>query len=302
MGREVMMDPVAVFDSRRCTLGEGPYFDDRTGRFCWVDILGSRVLWSRPEDGTVGELPLPGHVGAAVPRRDGGLVVCLPVGPALLDPDGTLRPLGTYRDADVAALGFAPAPGPALRSNDAKADRAGRLWLGTMAYDASPGAGALYRLDPGAADPVRVLGEVTISNGLGWSPDGTVMYYADTPTRRVDAFDYDQDAGVLGSRRTFATIDVGFPDGLCVDADGGVWVALWQGGAVRRYLPGGRLDRVVSVPTRQVTSCAFGGAGYRTLLVTTAAVDRPPGEHGAGLTYACTPGDVVGLPVDRHAG
>jgi sugar lactone lactonase YvrE len=296
------VDPVAVFDARRCTLGEGPYFDDRTGWFAWVDILGSRLLWSRPEDGTVGELPLPGHVGAAVPRRDGGLVVCLPAGPALLDPDGTLRALGTFRDADAAALGFAPAPGPALRSNDAKSDRAGRLWLGTMAYDATPGAGALYRLDPGAAGPVRALGEVTISNGLGWSPDGTVMYFVDTPTRRVDAFEYDQDAGALGQRRTFATIDAGFPDGLCVDADGGVWVALWQGSAVRRYLPDGRLDRAVPVPTPQVTSCAFGGAGYRTLLVTTAAVDRPPGEQGAGLTYACTPGDAVGLPVDRYAG
>jgi sugar lactone lactonase YvrE len=296
------VDPVTVFDWRRCVLGEGPYFDDRSGRFGWVDILGSRVLWSGPEDGAVGELPLPGHVGAAVPRRDGGLVVCLPVGPTLLDPDGTLRALGTYRDADIAALGLVSASGPALRSNDAKADRAGRLWLGTMAYDATPGAGALYRLDPGAAGPVRVLGEVTISNGLGWSLDGTVMYYVDTPTRRVDAFEYDQDTGTLGLRRMFTTIDIGFPDGLCVDADGGVWVALWQGGAVRRYLPDGRLDRVVPVPTSQVTSCAFGGAGYRTLLVTTAAVDRPPGEHEAGLTYACTPGDVVGLPVDRYAG
>ncbi|HKA69919.1 MAG TPA: SMP-30/gluconolactonase/LRE family protein [Actinomycetes bacterium] len=295
------MEPVAVLDARRCALGEGPHFDDRTGRFGWVDILGSRVLWSRPEDGTAGELSVPGHVGAAVPRRDGGLVLCLPAGPALLDPDGALRALGSYADADTAALGTAPRRGPALRSNDAKADRAGRLWLGTMAYDETPGAGTLYRLDPGAPGPVRVLGDLTISNGLGWSPDGTVMYYVDSPTGRLDAFDYDLDTGTLGRRRTFATIDAGFPDGLCVDADGGVWVALWRGSAVRRYRPDGRLDRVVPVPTPQVTSCAFGGNGCRTLVITTAAVDLPD-DAAAGLTYAHIPGDVVGLPVDRYAG
>lgn len=300
------MAPVTVLDARRCTLGEGPYFDDRTGRFGWVDILGRRLLWSRPADGTTGELALPGHVGAAVPRRDGGFVVCLPAGPALLDEDGALHPLGSYADADAAAgelppAGMAPL-GPALRSNDAKADRVGRLWLGTMAYDETPGAGALYRLDPGAAGPVRVLGDVTVSNGLGWSPDGTVMYYVDSPTRRVDAFDYDQDTGELGTRRPFATIDAGFPDGLCVDADGGVWVAIWRGGAVRRYRPDGRLHAVVPVPTWQVTSCAFGGHGYRTLVITTAAVDRPDDEAAAGRTYAYTPDDVVGLPVDRYAG
>ncbi|HKD95958.1 MAG TPA: SMP-30/gluconolactonase/LRE family protein [Micromonosporaceae bacterium] len=295
------MDSVAVFDARRCALGEGPYFDDRTGRFGWVDILGSRVLWSRPADGSTGELSMPGHVGAAVPRRDGGLVVCLPAGPALLDPDGTVRALGSYSDADAEALGAAPPPGPALRSNDAKADRVGRLWVGTMAYDESPGAGALYRLDPGAPGPVRVFGDLTVSNGLGWSPDGTVMYYIDSPTGGVDAFDYDPDTGTLSGRRIFAMIDTGFPDGLCVDADGGVWVAIWLGSAVRRYRPDGRLDRVVPVPTPQVTSCAFGGDGFRTLVITTAAVDQPD-DDAAGLTYAHIPGDVVGLPVDRYAG
>jgi sugar lactone lactonase YvrE len=296
---------VSVFDGRTCRLGEGPHYDERTGWVVWVDILGSRIVWRDLAGAEVGETPTAGHVGAAVPRRDGGLVLCLPTGPVLADPDGTVRPLGTYAEAD-AAVGVPPsAEAPALRSNDAKADPAGRLWLGTMTYDQIPGRGALYRLDPGAGVPRRILGDVTISNGLGWSPDRATMYYVDTPTRRIDAFAYDIDTGELGERSPFATIEGTaegpFPDGLCVDADGGVWVALWNGSAVRRYTPDGRLDRVVDLPTPLVTSCAFAGEEFTTLVITTAAGNWPADDH-AGRTYAYEPGDVVGRPVDRYAG
>lgn len=300
-----------VFDERVCRLGEGPHYDERTGRVVWVDILGSKVLWrvvgstqggDRQEE--QGELRVDGHPGAAVPRREGGLVLCLPDGPALLDADGTLRMLGTYAQADAAAGRPRPADAPTIRSNDAKADPDGRLWLGTMAYDETPGAGALYRLTPGAAGPVRVIGDVTVSNGLGWSPDGLTMYYIDSPTRRIDAFAYDPDRGELGERRRFveAEADWGFPDGMCVDAAGGVWVAFWGGGAVRRFTPDGRLERVVKVGTPQVTSCTFVGEKYDLLVVTTAAGDAAKAGPGAGLTYAHRPGDVVGRPVDRFAG
>lgn len=300
---------VEVFDDRVCRLGEGPFYDDRTGRVGWVDILGRAVLWRAPSSGETGAFDTPEDVGAAVPRRDGGLVLCLPNGPVLRDPDGTTHALGTFAEADAAARGTdggpdgAPAAGgPTLRANDAKADPTGRLWLGTMAYDETPGAGALYRLDPGARVPVRVLSAVTISNGLGWSPDGTRMYYVDTPTRRVDVFDIDLATGEITGRRPFAEVEpgAGYPDGLCVDAEGGVWVALWEGGAVRRYRPDGGLDRVVEVGTPRVTSCAFAGDGYDLLVITTAALDS--GEPGAGLTYAYRPGDVVGRPADRYAG
>lgn len=304
-----------VFDGRVCRLGEGPFYDDRTGRVGWVDILGRAVLWQELSSGRTGALDAPDDVGAAVPRQGGGLVLCLPAGPVLWDPDGTTRALAGFAEADAAggdvgAAADPPAAGdaagsrgaPKLRANDAKADPAGRLWLGTMAYDETPGAGALYRLDPGARVPVRVLSGVTISNGLGWSPDGTRMYYADTPTGRVDVFDYDPATGALSGRRPFAHVDsgAGYPDGLCVDAEGGVWVALWGGGAVRRYRPDGSLDRVVEVGTPRVTSCAFAGEGYDLLVITTAGLDT--GEPGAGLTYVYRPGDVVGSPVDRYAG
>src|SRR5690606_17073719 len=291
---------VEIFDRRVCQLGEGPYYDDQLGRVGWVDILGRAVLWHEVATGRTGALATAGHVGAAVPRAAGGLVLCLPAGPMLLDLDGGRTHVGTFAEADRAA-GLTPSDSPALRANDAKADPAGRLWLGTMAYDETPGAGALYRLDPGAEQLVRVLGEVTISNGLGWSPDGSRMYYVDTPTRRVDVFDYDLATGEAVGRRPFVTVpeDAGSPDGLCVDADGGVWVALWGGGAVRRYTPDGALDRVVEVGTPLTTSCAFVGDGYDQLIITTASVQ--PGE-GAGLTYRYHPGDVTGRPVDRYRG
>jgi sugar lactone lactonase YvrE len=297
------MSSVDVFDDRRCILGENPHYDERTRRVVWVDILGSRVLWRSVDGNGAGESEVDGHVGAAVPAESGGLVLCLTDGPALLDPDGTTRVLQTCAAADAAA-GITPATdAPRVRCNDAKADPAGRLWLGTMAYDEAPGAGALYRLDPAAPGLVRVLGDVTISNGLGWSPDGVTMYYIDTATGRVDAFDYDLATGTPANRRPFAVVDgPGVPDGLCVDADGGVWVALWNGSAVHRYLPDGRLDRVVNLPAPRVTSCAFAGDDYRLLIITTSSVRHPPEDTAAGLTYVCEPGDVVGAAVHRYAG
>lgn len=292
-----------VFDNRICQLGEGPYYDERTDRVGWVDILGRAVLWRDLGTGQTGALATAGDVGAAVPREGGGLVLCLPAGPVLLDPDGGRRHLATFAEADLAAGRPAAGGRPRLRANDAKADPFGRLWLGTMAYDQTPGAGALYRLDPGAGSPVRVLDGVTISNGLGWSPDRTRMYYVDTPTKRIDVFDYDGERGTASGRRPFAAIEdgAGSPDGLCVDAAGGVWVALWLGGAVRRYAPDGTLDREVPVGTPLVTSCAFAGPGYERLVVTTASVDRPD-DRSAGLTYVHVPEDVTGTPVHRYAG
>ncbi|MBX6356037.1 MAG: SMP-30/gluconolactonase/LRE family protein [Micromonosporaceae bacterium] len=294
---------VDVFDDRVCRLGEGPCYDERTGRVWWVDILSSRQLWRDVRTGETGELPTTGHVGAAVLREGGGFVLCLPDGPVLADPDRVITPLGGYAEADLEAE--IPHHDTAIRSNDAKADQAGRLWLGTMAYDESPGAGALYRLAPRAARPELVLAGVTISNGLAWSPDDSLMYYVDTPTGRVDVFDYDLATGEPRYRRPFVEIDkaAGSPDGICTDAEGAVWVALWGGGAVRRYLPGGRLDRVVEVGTPNVTSCAFAasaGGDALDLLVITTATEGTGGDPAAGRTYAYRPEDVVGLPVGRY--
>ncbi|HEY7224822.1 MAG TPA: SMP-30/gluconolactonase/LRE family protein [Micromonosporaceae bacterium] len=278
-----------IFDSRASGLAEAPWYDERTGRVGWVDIVGARVLWRDLGTGATGEQATSDQVSAAVPRSNGGLVLLLATGPVLADPDWALTPLEPYDD---------PEPGVAVRTNDAKADPAGRLWFGTMARDHTSPRGALYRLDPGETAARRMVSGVTISNGLGWS--GQRMYYVDTPTNRVDIFDYDETTGQIEGRRPF--VEVPKPDGLCVDAQGCVWVAVWGSGTLRRYTPDGEIDRELRLPTPQVTSCAFAGPDYRMLVITTGAEFGTLGEPGAGQVYVERLADVAGRPVDRFAG
>jgi sugar lactone lactonase YvrE len=287
---------VEVWDERVCHLGEAPHYDDRSGTVSWVDILGSRILWRDPGGG-IGEVGTGAHVGAAVPREAGGFGLCLPDGVHLWGEDFSEETV--FRFADAVGP---PETATPMRANDAKADPAGRLWVGTIAYDGTPGVAGLYRLDPGADRLVRVLDGLTISNGLGWSPGGEAMYFIDSASHQVSAFPYDLATGELGPRRTFAEIPRtdGVPDGLCVDADGGLWVALWSGGRVRRFWPDGSVDRdVVLGPL--VTSCAFAGPALDELLITTATMGDPASAPGAGMTYRHRPGDVVGLPSYRFS-
>jgi sugar lactone lactonase YvrE len=167
-----------------------------------------------------------------------------------------------------------------------------------MAYDMTPGAGRLYRLHPDRTIEV-VEPSVTCSNGLGWSPDRQTAYYVDSTTQRIDALDPD-----LRSRRPFVTVapEEGLPDGLTVDSEGGVWVALYGGSAVRRYLPDGRLDDVLELPVTQVTACTFGGPRLDELYITTSRENVPEGEQPeAGCVFRARPG-VTGLPVVPFAG
>lgn len=290
-----------VFDDRVCALGEGPCYDAERGVVRWVDVLGKRVLWRGVDAtaGDVGEAGTPAHVGAAVPDRAGGLVLCLADGLVRRRPDGRDEDLVSYPAEHQAHR----RTGGGCRSNDAKADPAGRLWHGTVAYDNTPGAGALYRLDPAATSTALVLDQVTVANGLGWSPDGTAMYFIDSPTRRVDQFDFDPATGTPTNRRPLITLPdgAGFPDGMCVDAAGYLWVALWEGRAVRRYAPDGSLDRILEVPTDLVTSCCFAGPELDLLVITTAAHDRA-GDPAAGRTYVERFINVVGLPATHFAG
>jgi sugar lactone lactonase YvrE len=252
------------------TLGEGPTWDPATGRLLWLDILGMRLHTYDPVTGRRTVRTTEQHVGAAKPRAGGGLVLNLRDGVGLLDPDGGFR-----------WLHHEPVPG--RRANDAAVAPDGSLWAGTMRYDEAAGGGTLSRLT-GDGTARTVLPDVTVSNGTGWSPDGRLMYYADTPTRRVDVFDHDHDSGRVANRRPLVEIEAGagFPDGLTVDAEGCVWVALWDGGAVRRYTPAGELDRVIALPTPRTTACAFGGAALTDLYVTTARVGLESPDPLAG--------------------
>jgi sugar lactone lactonase YvrE len=197
-----------------------------------------------------------------MPAEDGGWLLADAMGFSRLAPDGRLAPL-LHMLADR----------PELRFNDAKCDPMGRAWAGTLAEGHVPGTGTLYRLDPGPVATAAVHG-LTVSNGLGWSPDGQTMWLADSADRFIRAFDFEAETGLLGVGRPAVELQetAGKADGMCVDDAGCLWVGLWGGGAVHRYTPDGRLDTIVRVPAGQVTSCAFGGSGQSTLFITTARV------------------------------
>jgi sugar lactone lactonase YvrE len=266
--------------------GEGPVWSLRWGGLRWVDMLAGDVLSLAP-DGAV-ERRHVGDIAAALrPRRGGGAVIGIERGFALEDPDGSVRALHeVWSD-------------PSVRMNEGGCDPDGRFYCGSMAYDQLEGAASLYRLDPDGSVRI-VLDGVTVSNGLEWSPDGTLAYYNDTATRSIAVFDYDRDAGLTG-RRVFASLEHR-PDGLTVDAEGGVWTALSDGGAVRRYTPDGKLDAVIDVPARKVTACAFGGRGLDELFITTSREGLQPGDDPlAGALFCARPG-VHGLAVREFAG
>ncbi|MCX5206271.1 SMP-30/gluconolactonase/LRE family protein [Streptomyces sp. NBC_00237] len=264
-------------------LGEGPTWDPATDRLIWVDILGSRVHTYAPGTGRRTVLATEQHVGAAKPTADGGLIVNLRDGVATYAPDGAFRWL--HHD-----------PVPGRRGNDAAVAPDGSLWAGTMRYDEAPGGGNLVRIDPGGTVESTVLfGSVTVSNGIGWCPLSPRVYYVDSPTRRIDVCDALEH--VPTGRRPFVEIEpgAGFPDGLTVDAEGCVWVALWDGGQIRRYTPDGRLDRTIRLPVPRPTACAFGGPDLRDLYVTTARTgqSRPHPQAGSLLVV---PDAGQGLP------
>lgn len=268
--------------------GEGPVWSDAWGGLRWLDMLAGDVLSLAP-DGTVVRRHIDTVVAAVRPRRRGGAVLGVERGFALEDPDGKVTLLDPlWSDERV-------------RMNEGGCDPDGRFYCGSLEYGTRRGAGALYRLDPDGST-ATVLDAVTISNGLEWSPEGDRAYYVDTETGRVDVFDYDRERGLTG-RRPFAVIPgPGSPDGLTVDAEGGVWTALYDGGAVLRYTPDGTLDEVVDLPVGKVTACTFGGPELDRLFITTSREHLPPGaEPGAGALFTCVPG-VRGVPVREFAG
>ncbi|MCC5950144.1 MAG: SMP-30/gluconolactonase/LRE family protein [Nitriliruptoraceae bacterium] len=280
------------FDDHPCQLGEGPVWDATTGTVRWLDIVRSQVHHRALDGGERRTETVEHAIGSFAPTADGRWVVADASGLAVRRADGVHETLVDHTTLDPAAR-----PG-SLRCNDGGVDPAGGFWFGTMAWDMAPGQGALYRVDPDTARPVRILEQVSISNGLGWSPDGTVQYHIDSATGRIDRFEHDPATGAVADRRPFVTIapELGVPDGCCVDAEGGVWVALWGGGAVHRYDREGRFDRAVELPTPQVTSCAFVGRDLDRLVITTAAVELADPTPDAGATFLLDPG-VTGVAV-----
>jgi sugar lactone lactonase YvrE len=284
-----------VLDAR-CGLGEGPVWDERELLLYWVDIMAGRVQRWDPAAGRMETMETQEPVGAAALRESGGLVLAVQSGFAVAERfGGELRRLASYERSS-----------PDIRMNDGKCDAAGRFWAGTMALDFRPGAGALYRLDPDGAVH-KVLEDVTISNGLDWSADHARMYYIDTPRRTIDVFDYDAAAGTVKNRRALVEIpeSAGVPDGMTLDEEGRIWVALWGGGQVRCYTAEGKLEEVIEVASPQTTSCCFGGEELDVLYITSArdglSAEQLAEAPAAGGVFAARPG-VRGRAARRFGG
>jgi sugar lactone lactonase YvrE len=281
---EQITDPVAHH-------GEGPLWDPVSNTLLFVDMLAGNVL-RLTDAGDVSRHHI-GPVAAAIrPRRRGGFVAAGER--VFLMLDDALRPHG----APVAAF-----DDDSIRMNDGGTDPQGRFYCGTMAYSEAEGAGTLYRLDPDLS-VTTVLTGVTISNGLRWTSDGGRVLYNDTPTGRVDQFDFDGDTGRFSNRRPFATMAEGSgkPDGMAIDEEDGVWVAKWGGSRVEHYDSTGRLVESLSLPVSQVTACTFGGPDRRTLYITTSKEGLEPGkEPAAGAVFAARV-DVPGAVEAAFAG
>ena len=273
-----------VLDTK-AILGEGPVWRAETQDLVWVDIESARVCCFNPTSGEnqtwdIGEKP-----GLAVPAERGDLILGTSIGFVRLDlASGDLSPI-IDPEQDL----------PNNRFNDGKVDPEGRLWAGTMGMDEAPNVGSLYRLNRNLSTD-KLFDQVSISNGMAWTSDQKTYYYIASPTRRIDVFDCDMASGTVSDRRTAFELPegMGYPDGMCIDNEGMLWVALWQGWGVARCAPGGALLAKVEVPVECVTSCCFGGENWDELYITTSSrdldeagrVDQPL----AGGVFRCKPG------------
>ncbi|GAB2741547.1 SMP-30/gluconolactonase/LRE family protein [Kitasatospora kifunensis] len=286
----------------RAEVGESPLWDPRADVLWWTDIPRGRLHRFDPATGTdtVPYPDLPGPLSAVALRTGGGLLAAHGHQVLGLGPVG--QGLADGREPDPVAR--VPLPSPDHRLNDGRVDPLGRFWVGTMSTTGVSGTSALYRIDPDGRSTPQLTG-VSISNGLDWSPDGRLAYYADSPTGEVAVLDCADPGRPPRRVGTLTRFTHCVPDGLAVDAEGCVWVALFNGWAVHRYRPDGTLDAVVPLPVAKVTSCAFGGAGLDTLYITTASRLLDAAELAqqplAGSLFACRPG-VTGLPGHAFAG
>ena len=279
-----------VEGSGHSQLGEGPLWSERDDAVYWVDIIGRKLLRLSLADDQVVCWDMPGPIGWVIERRSKpGFIAGFASGFAELELDPlNIRPIGD------------PEPDlPGNRMNDAKADPNGRIWAGTMAANCTDVSGSFYRLDPDFSW-ARVEGPYGIANGPAISPDGRTLYHTDTALSQIYRFEL-RDDGTLGPRQVHIRFERewGTPDGMTLDADGGLWVAHWGGSRVSRFTPEGKLERSIALPASQITSCTFAGENLDRMFVTSAAdgVDEPD----AGKLFEVDPG-CRGLPTLMFGG
>lgn len=296
MADRITADPEFEYDAE---LGEGPVWDENRQHLWWVDLLKGKICCYSPADQTNKVYPAGEYTGAVALREKGGLVAALWSGFAFFDPDsGRIRKV---TDPEPQKAGN--------RFNDGKCDSSGCFWAGTMKHNQNKGKGqgSLYRLNPDLSTE-RVLTGLTIPNGLAWDDQRGKFYHIDTGLRQIRSFTFKRETGVLSDPEVFKTFDGenGFPDGMAIDAEGGLWVALYAGGKVVRLHPENRtIDFEISLPVPKPTACTFGGKDLDELYITTGREFMTDGEIAnaplsGSLFKAAVP--FRGLPASRFAG
>jgi len=257
MSQIITADLAAKLD---CNVGEGPFWDDTKEELYFVDITNKEIKIFNPDSKSIKTIQFDQEISAVFLDHELELIVAARDGIFVATRDGVLKDL--LAPIELGNI--------SIRTNDAKCDSTGRMWVGTMAFDFTPGVAALFSLD--SKNLKEMVPNLTISNGMGWSVDQKTMYFIDSPTLRVDIFDFDLETGELGNRRSFLKFkdSSAIPDGLTTDEDGGVWVAFFGGGEVRRFDTEGKVTHIVEIPVKQVTSCCFGGEDMSDLFITTA--------------------------------
>jgi sugar lactone lactonase YvrE len=267
-------------------LGEGAFWNYRTQEFYWVDIEGKSLHIYNPKTKNNKSFLLPSRIGTVVPKNSTEAVVALEDGVYIMNTDS----------GDISLLSDIENNKTQNRFNDGKCDPLGRLWVGSMALNEEKYSGSLYMIDENGKTELKI-DSVTISNGIVWTSNHKTMYYIDTPTAKIRAFDFDNNTGNLSNERVVIEVNdsLGFPDGMAIDEDDMLWVGMWNGNAVIRFNPNtGEIISKIEVPAHNVTSCAFGGKLLDTLYITTASVDMTPEEEAAyplaGSLFKAVPG------------
>lgn len=273
-------------------LGEGPLWSPSDKKLYWVDITSGIINWLDTSSNEHGQFKTGDYTGTIALTSSGKLIAAVGRNVELIDIAGN-------------SVNIIASVEPGLdnnRFNDGKCDPEGRLWVGTMARSGIEGAGSLYMIGPDGSVQTKKK-NVTCSNGMGWSPDRKTMYYIDTPTKKVVAFDYEAGAGEITNERVVVSLEKedGFPDGMCVDAEGMIWVAMWEGWSVKRFNPvtGKKLFQI-DFPVANITCCCFGGDNLTDLYITSAregiAKDALPGQPLAGSLFIIKNSGYKGSP------
>ncbi len=283
-----IMDPTkAVLEYKiDAKLGEGAIWNFETQEFFWIDIEGKKLHIYNPKTKSNRSLDTPSRIGTVVPSGRGEAIIALEDGMYIINTNSGVIKLFSALEDDI----------PENRFNDGKCDPAGRLWVGSMHLKQAAYKANLYKIDSNGA-ATKMLDSITISNGIVWTKDQKTMYYIDTPSSKIMAFDYDVDKGEISNERlaVHVSTEIGYPDGMAIDEEDKLWVGMWNGNAVAHFDPiTGELISKIEVPAHNITACAFGGPNLDTLYITTASIDMSEKEKAlypdAGSVFMAVPG------------